>query len=216
MRSPPQGTEEGIATMNRRGFIQHGLGWLAVTDGVAHGATPDIYKETISSVLITQDSKKLVVMSGKYHYIFNASPALVSTLKGNFHPYVTATFSDFQVSSSGHVVGTLRLAAPNAPREALEEAVAAGFVRSADGAAFTTRLTGLRYRAAGVEPTAPYKLNHAYEINLVSGQPESRARITPIQVVGGVFVLAGVALFALMVFGSCAAHGTLGTSGCHE
>jgi hypothetical protein len=202
--------------MNRRRFIEQSSWWLAMAGSVAQGATTETYKEVISSVLITENGKKLVVTTSQYHYIFDAPPALVRTLKEKFHPYVTATFSDFHVSSSGKTVGTTTLAIANAPHEALEEAIAAGFVRSADGAAFTTSLNGQRYRAGGVKPTAQYKLNNSYEINVVSEQSESRTRITPIQVVGGVLVLAGVALFALMVFGSCAVHGTLGTSACHE
>jgi hypothetical protein len=49
--------------MNRRGFIQQVSWYLAVAGGVAQGATPGTYKETISNVLITEDSKKLVVMT---------------------------------------------------------------------------------------------------------------------------------------------------------
>jgi hypothetical protein len=89
--------------MKRREFIENSVGLtslLAVwVDALADDASK--YTEHISSVLISQDEKKLVVVTRNFHYIFLAQPTLVKTLKSSFHPYVSGRFSDFRVSSNG-------------------------------------------------------------------------------------------------------------------
>ena len=104
--------------IDRRGFAQQLFCSLALVR-VAHGAARETYSEVVSSVLITKDGKKLVVMTDRFHYTFDASPALLRTLKGSFHQYVTARFSDFHVSPNGRIIGLTTLTVAEAPDEAL-------------------------------------------------------------------------------------------------
>jgi hypothetical protein len=204
--------------MKRREFIEKSAvvtALLAVgVDALADDASN--YTERISSVLISQDEKKLVVVTRNYHYIFPAQPTLVKTLKGSFHPHVSGRFADFRVSPYGVTSGKVTLVVAGAPRDELAEAIAAGFRPSTDGATFTTTVIGQRYRAGPIQLPEKYDLNSTYDISVASEQAGSKAPITPLRVVAGVLVIAGVALFALVIFGACAVHGTLGSSSCHE
>lgn len=204
--------------MKRREFIEQSAGLTALltvwVDALADDAST--YTEHISSVLVSQDETKLVVVTHNFHYIFAAQQTLVKTLKSSFHPHVSGRFSDFRVSSSGLTSGKVTLVVSGAPSDELADAIAAGFRASNDGATFTTTVIGQRYLAGAIQLPEKYSLNTTYDISVATMQAENKASITPLRVVGGVLVIAGVALFALVIFGACAVHGTLGSSGCHE
>jgi hypothetical protein len=202
--------------MNRREFIGHSALGLVVT-GVSGCATTDEWKsyhEAVSSVLISSDEHKLVVMTAHYHYIFDAAPGLVGTLKGTFHPYVKATFGGFRVFKSGRTLGTVTLILSNAPGEAVDEAVAAGFERDPKGAELVASVEGQRYRAGVVKTTSPYSLNKSYDIEVSSEQSQAHLSETPIKVVGGALVLGYVVLLPATVLAGCAMSGSL--HNCHE
>ncbi len=207
-----------VTKMNRREFSKQLLTLLAIA-GISDFAFPAIeaqtYKEEISSVLISADSKKLVVMTNGFHYIFNTPSTIVQALKGKFHEYLQANFSNFHVAKSGKIAGKVALQlSATAPNDALEDAINAGFIKTPDGAIFNTAIEGVRYRPGAVPTLEKYKLNKTYEIEVTSEQPGDKARITPLQIVGGALAVAGVALFALVIIGNCAVTGKL--SNCHE
>jgi hypothetical protein len=150
-------------------------------------------KEMVSSVLITADEKQLVVMTSRYHYIFEMPPPVLATLKGSFHPYVSATFSELHVDMPGTASGTVSLAVSSAPDEALASAVAAGFTKTPAGAVFTTALRGHRYTAGDVQPTAKYKLNRTYEIE-VEDDLRNYSKPSPIVTAAGYLTFYGILL----------------------
>lgn len=78
--------------------------------------------EAISSVLITAEETQLVVMTSRYHYIFNIPATLLAAIKEPFHPYVQATFSEFHVEIPGATSGTVSLSVSSAPAGALASA----------------------------------------------------------------------------------------------
>ena len=202
--------------MNRRRLVAHAALWLSGI-GVSSCVTSDewrTYNESVSSVLISSDNSKLVVMTPRYHYIFDATPSLIGTLKGAFHPYVKATFGGFRVFRSGRTLGTVTLIVSNAPSEAVDTAVAAGFERDAKGAESVVSVQGQRYRAGAVKSSSPYSLNKSYDIEVTSEQSESHLSETPIKMVGGALVLGFVVLLPAAVLAGCAMNGSL--HNCHE
>ena len=198
----------------RREFLELSLGWLVAGAAQAASRTELSYTEQVSSVLMSADNKKLVVMTPKFHYIFDAPPQLVQTLKADFHSHVQASMGVFTVSSKGHTRGQINLKVVDAPPEAIESAIRSGYKRSESGAEFTTTLEGERYRAGEVAAPAQYKLNKTYPIEVTSAQAESATRWTPIQIILFVPIIAGVALFGLGLLLNCALTGTL--HNCHE
>jgi len=98
--------------MDRRQFFQYSFAGIAVTTGGScatakrHKVTS---KETISSVLSTADGTGLIVVTGRFHYIFNMPSPMLAALKGPFHPYVRAKFSRFYVDMWGATHGTVIL-----------------------------------------------------------------------------------------------------------
>jgi hypothetical protein len=204
--------------MKRREFMEKSAGLITLlaawVDALADDASA--YTEHISSVLISQDETRLVVIGSVFHYVFVAQPTLVKTLKGSFHPYVSGRFYKFSVSSDGETIGEVTLVVSGAPSDALADAIAAGFRPSNGVITFATTLRGQRYRAGVAQLPDEYRLNTTYHISVTTKQAASKASITPVRLVEGVLVIAGIALFALVIFGACAVHGTLGTSSCHE
>lgn len=204
--------------MRRREFSRQMLA-LLVSMGIVGCTSSAIrresYKESVSSVLISADGKSLVVMTQNFHYIFKTTPTLVQALKGSFHEFLVARFSDFRVVASGGITGNVSLGLlASAPDDAVEDAVKAGFSRTPKGALFVSRLEGMRYQPGEIQPLETYKLNQSYEIEVLSEQRVETVTMTPVHLIGGVLAVAGVALFALTTVTRCTATGNL--KNCHE
>lgn len=201
--------------LHRRSFLQATL-FLMASGLSSCVATPRTYTEQVSSVLIAADGKKLVVVTPKYHYIFDASPIILRTLKADLHPFVKAFIGPVHVSSNGKTSGDVYLRLESTSQEAVESAIDAGYHRSPDGKAYvaTVPLRGQRYLAGTITLPTQYKLNKTYDIDVLSDQDASKTPLTPLQVVGFVPAIAGVTLFGLTILAGCAAHGDL--KNCHE
>ncbi len=169
---------------------------IAVTSGASHATekhTKGKTKEIISSVLTTADETQLVVMTSRFHYIFTIPATLLAAIKGPFHPYVQATFSEFHVDMPGATSGTVSLSVSSAPDEAVASAIAAGFAKTPDGAVFVTTLHGFRYYAGDVHATAKYKLNKPYEIE-VEDDLQNYKKPSPIMTAAGYLTVYGILL----------------------
>jgi ankyrin repeat protein len=152
-----------------------------------------ISKEIITSVLTTADGRQLVVMTSHFHYVFEPPAPLLAALKGSFHPYVHATFSAFHADIVGTTSGTVTLSVTSAPDDALASAIAAGFTKTPDGAVFATTLHGHRYTAGDVQPTAQYRLNRPYEIE-IEDDLRNYKKPSPIVMAAGYLTIYGILL----------------------
>ena len=162
------------------------------TKTTVHGKSKS--KEIISSVLITVDDTKVVAMTSHFHYIFDIPPTVLAALKAQFHPYVRATFSKFHVELFGITTGTVALSVPtSAPDEALAAAIAAGFTKTSGGAVFIADLHGHRYTAGDIQPTAQYKLNQPYEIEVEDDLVNYR-KPSPIKMAAGYLAIGAILL----------------------
>jgi hypothetical protein len=68
-------------------------------------AQPNRYSETISSVLVSEDGKRLAAIGSGHHYIFDAPDVLVKALRSPVHPQLTATFAAFHLDQRGVLTG---------------------------------------------------------------------------------------------------------------
>lgn len=188
--------------MNRRDFVQHSLGWLAILDisSCAQYHPVSAYTtsiEIVSGLLISEDGKTLVVVTNRFHFIFDVPSPVVQAIMGTFHRYVQASFSKINFENRDSVSGTISLLVLKAPAEAVEAAATAGFTKTSNGAVFTTTLHGDVYGAADVVLPAQYKLNKAYEIEVVTAGTAWRA--TPIASTAGGFALGSLILVSLPI-----------------
>jgi hypothetical protein len=163
------------------------------TSGAIAAHTKKKSKETVSSVLISADGTRLIVMTSHFHYIFEIPAPVLAALKGSFHPYVRAEFSQFHVDIPGTASGTVSHSVSSAPDEALADAVTSGFTKTSNGAVFATTLHGHRYAAGDVQPTAQYKLNRTYEIE-VEDDLANYSKPSPIVMAAGYLTIYGVLL----------------------
>lgn len=134
-------------------------------------AQPNRYSETISSVLVSEDGKRLAAIGSGHHYIFEAPELLVKALHSPVHPQLTATFSAFHLDQRGVLTGEWLLTlAPDAAPAAQQAAQAVGLVRGADGVLSASgRLKGQRYTGWTYKLGGPRdKLNKAYEIEITT------------------------------------------------
>jgi hypothetical protein len=129
------------------------------------------YTETISSVLVSADEKRLAAIGSRHHYIFTAPEVLVKALRSPVHPQLTATFTTFHIDQRGIVTGDwlLTLAADASPA-AREQARAVGLqpgpdgVFAAGGILKGQRYTGWTYSLRGPQD----KLNKPYTIEITT------------------------------------------------
>lgn len=169
------------------------------------GATHDVYRERVASVLISKDGKKLVVVGKDHHYIFDAPPAIVRTVTSDFQKFVTASFGEFAVDGEQTIQGRYALQIRgDAPEEAKMRAWHSGFYKDPQGRVRTDgALIGKRYRAgnASIEANAR-PLNREYFVDVrgpksgTDGAADTTP-LTPIVAAGALLLLYGVILYAL-------------------
>ncbi len=152
-------------------------------------ARPRSYSETISSVLVSEDGKRIAAIGSNHHYIFDAPDVLVRALRSPVHPQLTATFAAFHLDPQGVVTGDWLLTlAPDATPAQQQQAQAVGLARGADDAwSAGGRLKGRRYTGWTYTLRGPQdKLNKAYEVEITSdasaGDTAVDAAATPIRV----------------------------------
>ena len=129
------------------------------------------YTESISSVLVSEDGKRVAAIGNGHHYIFGAPDVLVKALRSPVHPQLAATFSTFHIDRNGVMSGEwLVTLAPGASPAAREQARAVGLVDgpggvlAASGILKGQRFTGWAYNLRGPQD----KLNKAYEIEITT------------------------------------------------
>ncbi len=135
----------------------------------AASAEPHRYTETISSVLVSGDEKRLAVIGSGHHYIFDAPPVLVRALRSPVHPQLSATFAAFHLDRHGVVSGDWLLTlAPDASPAARQQAKEVGLVEGPDGVLASggilkgKRYTGWTYKLRGEQD----RLNKSYEVEI--------------------------------------------------
>lgn len=195
--------------MIRRDFIFSVLATAVATTGLGGCVTfkliePEKYDEQVSSLLISQDGKRIIIMTKQYHYIFDAPSTVVASVKSDYRAAITASFSDFDVNADREISGrvSLYIAKPN--QETLQAAIKDGYTKTEYGLIFDSRLKGLRYPAGDVFPAQSYQLNKSYVISVTAEKSKAqKARnllISPVTIaVDGVILLFGIPVVLLML-----------------
>jgi hypothetical protein len=175
--------------------------------------TPPQYRETVTSFLISQDGKKLVVLGKNYHYVFDMPPSLKQVLFSSFRKAIDANLYNFNVTTEQIVTGDYLLTIKkNAADKERESAIEAGFVSDrVHGISLSGSLKGIRYSAAGFQAESVQTFNHPYAVVVseqqTSGQNAAKILLTPITVAAdGVLTLAGIPLFTWFLV-NVAVHG---------
>ena len=195
--------------VGRRRFLCAGLVGMA---GGLSGCTEALYrrmeyKEEVSSVLFTEDMKKIVIIGKDYHYIFDAPEALVRSLRSNLHARMHASFYPFDVHTDQRITGKLSLLIDeDLSAEEVEEAIGLGFKpRVESGYVLHMELSGIRYDSGGIQATAPsQRLNRTYTITVSVDHTAmgyaGRALLTPVTVAADGAVIVGGTVLVTMVF----------------
>ncbi|MCX7067514.1 MAG: hypothetical protein NTW85_07470 [Methylococcales bacterium] len=178
----------------------------------------DRYEEIVSSVLISEDSKKIVFIGKNHHYIFDAPPIVVKTLTANFHKSVSALLGEFHVDGERIVKGELTLSlSMKAPEQDKLSALEMGYIKGATVdtehcCEYKVNLTGVRYESNGIQPTlVSQKLNKTYNVYVIaeswqsSGEKAAKVAkkvlLTPITVAIDGLLVIGLGI-PLLPFGS--------------
>jgi hypothetical protein len=171
------------------------------------------YNENISSILISQDKKKIVVISEKFHYIFDAPPTLINTLESPIHSKITASFDSFKVTKDNAITGTIQLH-PTGETSDAERAIAKelGFYfynKNYKQGNFNWMgyIKGTRYSAKEftMPTTTYYKLSKPYVVRIEAERTTIekwlRAPLTPITVaLDGAIALGAIVLAPILIF----------------
>jgi hypothetical protein len=165
------------------------------------------YNEKVSSVLMSSDGKKIVVLSNNFHYIFDAPADLVKLLNSPLKKNVSANFGGFHVDGNNNINGQLNIVTDkNSSEDDKKEAIAIGFKpRPGDEPILGLNLRGNRYSADKFPNYADsHKLNREYSVFIVAKQSNmeklAKAPLTPITVaIDGTLILSAIVLAPLLI-----------------
>jgi hypothetical protein len=163
------------------------------------------YAEEVTSVLMTEDGKKLVFIGDKYHYIFDAPVGLLYSLSSSFRKSLFASFKEFRVDINDRITGNVTISLDeSASQEDKDAAIESGFDQRPASPVLEFSLQGKRYYAGGVATDrVGYKLNYNYKVGVLeersSLEKAALTAMTPITVAAdGVLILVGVPLVVLL------------------
>lgn len=168
----------------------------------------DVYKETVTSVLMSQDGKYLVIIGEKHHYIFDAPPKLVAALESPLHAQMEGALSRFIVAADGGTGGDYQILLPGTLSDSDATAARAlGFepLDGHPGLQLAGHLQGRRYLQGTVKANrSRTTLNHPYEVEVMAdqaaGDRAADALVSPLSVAtGGVTLLYYVALAPVLI-----------------
>lgn len=179
-------------------------------------AEPANYDETVSSILVTQDLQKLVVIGADHHFVFSMPRGIAAALKVPFRHAISAEFGEFRVHPDGVVTGNYQLMLSRDDSAAHYNAVLAiGFAESGSGnhMRLLGRLYGARYYADGAAAPAPrQRLNQPYRVKVINagaGEAAARRASTPVAAgADGALAISATPLLAIglgVAPGACAA-----------
>lgn len=150
-------------------------------------AEPANYDETVSSILVTPDHQKLVVIGADHHFVFSMPRGIAAALKVPFRRAISAEFGEFRVHPDGVVTGNYQLVLSKEDSAAhYHAALAIGFAElgSGDHMRMLGRLYGLRYHADGAAaPTPRQRLSQPYRVKVINaGEAAAKRSATPVAV----------------------------------
>jgi len=201
-------------------MLSGGLGVAALLSGCVTKLFDDkYYFEAVSSILISQDHKKIVVIGKEYHYIFDAPDVLVSTLSSSYHKYMKGYLDQFRVDKSEAISGQYLLTlGKEATEQEKAEAITLGFVKSGGELIFSGNLNGIRYSSGGIQANVEtQRLNKTYKVFVSvepsSGKKAAKLLLTPVAVAAtGALLIVGIPVGLLAGVSMCfnAQHGCFG------
>jgi flagellar basal body L-ring protein FlgH len=163
------------------------------------------YTEEISSVLMSEDGKKLVFIGDDYHYIFDAPVGLSQSLRSSFQKSLFASFKEFRVDKNDNITGNITISLDeSASQQDKEEAIRLGYDKQSVSPVLELSLQGKRYKSGGVTTDrVGYKLNYTYKVPVLEGRSSlekaALTAATPITVLAdGVLVIGGSTLIILL------------------
>jgi len=158
----------------RRVVVAWSLMQLAVLGSGCSSApkvTRRTYTEKVSTLLMSHDKKRLVILGERYHYVFDAPPDIVALLASPLKARASARIQPFHVDLDGGTAGRYSLLLPDTLSEdEARQAQAMGFARDPQGAGWQldNQLEGRRFiqgntvRAGRTKET----LSHQYEVSV--------------------------------------------------
>ena len=161
------------------------------------------YKVHVSSILISQDNKNIVVVDKEYHYIFDAPDVLTRTLTSPYHKFVKGSLGSFHVDGSGAITGSYLLSiGKDAPEKVKADGIAVGFVYAGENLIYGGKLSGYRYSSGGIQAKVDsQRLNKTYIVDITAEQStlekSAKSLLTPITVAAdGVLLIGGIYLMS--------------------
>lgn len=195
---------------SRRRFMVSGS--VGVASLITGCITPKLYEadrytETVSSILVSEDGNKIVVMTKAYHYIFDAPKVITMTLSAPYHKSVSAEFGTFKVDTFRNTTGEFTLLLDeNATEAEQQQAISAGFKHDKTGKIRAEgTLTGVRYDANNISPTHDsQKLNNEYQVFVIAQQSfaekSAKTLATPVTLtLDGILLIGAIPLFLFTV-----------------
>ena len=169
-------------------------------------------RDYVSSFLISQDQKTLIVIGQEYHYFLNLTPQIKGILQHPARPQMDASFPELQLNPDHVVVGQYRLQIPTAKWDALPidqqtSLRQLGFAPAGNLGYYllTGKLSGKRYGAQGFKlPTTMSTFNQPYYVQLrytyvPLSKTADKILTTPLAVTADGLMIVGLTAGAIIV-----------------
>lgn len=125
------------------------------------------FEEEISSVLISSEAKKLVILGNRNHYVFDDVSSLIAILRSQLHSALIGSFGAFEINLKNQIYGrfTLSSKGPLSATDAIE-ARRLGFTEVDSGRfEFSEAIVGKRFQPTTLTTSfAGQALNQKYTI----------------------------------------------------
>lgn len=180
------------------------LGALAVM--LSACASTRHYTESFSTLGMSSDASKFVVLGEQYHYIFETDPVMAASFGADFRRHLSAEMiRPFNVGAGGKTTGYVRLQlTPDATLQDQAQARKLGYGETRDGLIYYTAfMAGKRYvprQDAAAVSAMP--LNRSYQVKVMDSQGSADAMrfLSPIYMAAGVgLVVANPAVLLVSV-----------------
>lgn len=159
------------------------------------------FTEDVSTFLITENGKQLIVIGKEHHYIFNANDTLKFILQWSEKKRVSASFSNFYIKSDQSLSGSYTLTIKSSQSLTAAEnklLISKGFKKTARKTlVYRGDLQGTRYLADKFKVPATMQLNQKYTIKMVeyefsAAKVVKRILLTPLALTAdGLLILGG-------------------------
>jgi len=167
-------------------------------------ASTTVYEEQFSSIAVSNDQNKIIVLGSQYDYVFDMPGHLEKSLQSGFVNNLTCTINRVAfISRGGKTYGSVRLdLTSDATESEIREAKAMGYSQEGELIFYWAEMHGMRVQSADMSDTKLIELNKDFKFTVRDSELADTQlhMMSPVILIGGtaaaISMFPATALFA--------------------